>query len=605
MQHTTNHQQTPFAVNAASVKKWIEELPLGSTGETTKQIYRAVHSLNKQEIPLKHRLDFLELIVPVVLELFPRLTKHFTNVSLPLNNKTASVVNVTSALMLDLIKSYQTLIKTLLANKPFGWKKPFSLSLHRSLIIYGNLLHTHQTSYQPLPKGVWHGVYWCYSQSEKYGFENRQFPPLVSTETKTSIQHEFTRILLLSLLSPSSLSHKNMRDVNSLMPLWINNAIISTTEPADKKTCYTLNLLSDSAPYLIGTRNDHTTHTAERRYLSTLNIQNKLNGYLNRLGHNQVMRLGNIVLDREVISVLQNNWTRNKTRKQVRKPGKGFVDIIAGITPIHSILSQTKQPAHDVVSNDNSINFDSPLVIDFEQTLTIEPLVKQTDNSTLNLSHFLSHTEQEKDIWEQVYEYNKNEVAQQHWTESTILKNYSFSKSQLIDYSQEGYRLIIDAESIESLKHNDLVATREHALAPWALSHIRWLHYSPSGKIQFGLKVLSHQVLPVNIRFDNHAQNTKPLPCLLGIERNDLLLFVPTLPSNLQGKSLHLEHNSQHTKIELSKKLYYSPGFDVYSILEISASNQLEHARLQSTRSIGSPQKDIESEFHDSIWNSF
>lgn len=363
-----NDNQQTFDLRPAVIKKWISNLPLGSTGETSKQLYHAIKKVNQQNNSLDQHMEFLESIAPTLTLLYPRLSKYFTDVSLPLGTKTRNAIHVTSSLLKEILHGYHFIIKTLITNKSFGWKKSFSLALHRSLIYTSQILSTQRLSYQPYSKGIWKEVFWCYQQAEKLKLLNK-IHRSDNAQNKSSIDYEFKKLLLLSLLSSNNLGQKNMQEVHNLMPIWIKHCDILLKESKDKKTCFTLNLLSDIPPYLIGTRKDQTQETIDRRYLSTTRLKNLLTSYLNNIEDNGAIKIGSNILSNSTIHSLLNNWTRNLLRTDIRKEGTGFVDIVTGITAIHFVLNQQDQPAYDEVST--TLPDD---VIDFESTLTIEPI---------------------------------------------------------------------------------------------------------------------------------------------------------------------------------------------------------------------------------------
>ena len=586
-----------FDLRPAAIKKWIEELPLGSTGETSKRLYHALKQVNRQENSLDRHLDFLESLAPTITLLYPRLSKYFTNVSLPLNTKTRNVIHVTSSLITEVLRGYHSVLKTLITKKPFGWKKPFSLALHHTFIYSSQILCTKRLSYQPNTKGIWREIFWCYDQAEKLNLLNKTYRDLSSEQEKTSLEFEFKKLLLLSLLSTNDLGQKNMQEVHNLMPLWIKHSNILTKEPAEKKTCFTLNLLSDIPPYLVGTRKDNTQQNIDRHYLSTLKLKNLLSNYLDKIKDDAAIRVGKNILSKSTIQSLLSTWSRNHLRADVRKEGTGFVDIITGITAIHFVLNQQDQPAYDEVSKDLPDN-----VIDFDSTLTMEPLKYTSENDTLNLEHFLSKSDQEEDVWGAVYENSINStLPEANWTESGIYKVYNFTKSILLDYSKDGYRLSVNANKVDSLKHNELIAVREHALAPWALAQVKWLHFSERGDVQFGLRILTHHVLPVNICYKANRDLSKPLPCLLGLDRKNLMLFAPTLPTSLKDKKIQLEHQEQYSQIHLKNKMLSTSAFDVYEIHEPTSSDNT------SSQEIKQPEMIInsKSELTDNIWENF
>ena len=594
-----DNTQNIFNIQPAVVKKWVSDLPLGSTGESSKLLYHALKQVNNQTNSLDHHLEFLEILTPTLTSLYPRLSKYFTDVSLPLGTKTRNVIHVTNSLLTEILIGYQTIIKTLISKKPFGWKKPFTLALHRTLIYTSQIFSTQHLTYQPYSKGAWRDIYWCYHQAEKLKLLNKSYPNYTSNQEKTSIEYEFKKLLLLSLLSANDLGQKSMQEVYNLMPLWIKNTDILTNESDDKKSCFTLNLLGDVPPYLIGTRNDKTKRTLDRHFFSTFKLQNLLTGYLNKIDDEGAIKVGKSILSKSTIQSLLSTWSRIHLRKEVRNRGTGFVDIITGITAIHFVLTQQDQPTYDEVSYDLPDD-----VTDFESTLTIEPINHLNKKDPLNLNHFLGSTEQEEDVWGKVYDTSINEALPiASWTDSGAHKSFKFTKSILLDYSKDGYRLSVNDKKIDSLKHNELVAVREHALAPWALAQVKWLHFSEMGDVQLGLRVLTHHVLPVHVRYHANHTLSKPLPCLLGLDRKNLMLFVPTLPANLKGKKLELEHQDQHSHIHLKNKVLTTPAFDVYEIFE---SRTKDHSNAQE---ITQPELVVEANnktnLTDKIWDNF
>lgn len=600
MSSSQNDIQENFDIRPAATKKWISNLPMGSTGETSKQLYHALKKVNKQSNPPEQHLEFLETIAPTLTLLYPRLAKYFTNIALPLGKQSRNAIHVTNSLLKEFLLGYQTVIKTQITNKPFGWKKSCSLALHRCLIFSSHILCTQRLSYQPYTKGLWHEIFWCYQQAEKLKLINKSFRNFNENEDKTSIDFEFKKLLLLSLLSTNNLGLKNMQEVHNLMPLWVEHTNILLQETDDKKNCFTLNLLSDIPPYLAGTRKDNPGKILDKRFLSTSKLNNLLNKYLSRIEDKDgAIKIGRNILSKSTIQSLLNSWSRIHLRSDVRKEGTGFVDIVTGITAIHFVLNQQDQPAFDEGTTTLPDN-----VIDFESTIKIEPISPTIKHGTLNLNHFLSISDHEEDIWNKVYENSINETLPlANWTESGIHKVYNFSKSILLDYSKDGYRLSVNANTVDSLKHNELVAVREHALAPWALAQVKWLHFSEMGDVQFGLKILSHHVLPINIRYEANHGLSKPLPCLLGLDRKKLMIFIPSLPTNLNGKKLELEHQKQHSQIYLKNKVLTTTAFDVYEIHESqnNDSNSLHH---QDTSEIIIENND-NTQLSDNIWQNF
>ena len=595
-----SNDKSNFNISPAAVKLWAENLPLASTSETSKQLYRALKEVNLQNNSLSHHLQFLETIAPTLNLLYPRLSKYFTDASLPLTKKTRNVIYVTSSLFTEVLTSYQIIIKKLITKKPFGWKKPLSLALHNIFFYTSQALCAQHLVYQPHSKGSWRKIFWYYQQANKLKLLNKTHHNYRLNQEKTSIDYEFKRLILLSLLSAKELSLKNIKEVLNLMPLWVKHVEILKSETNDKTTCFTLNLLSDIPPYSIGTSKDRNKESLERHFLSTHKLKKILSNYLTKLEADNTVKIGKNTLSKLTIESLLSSWSRNHLRTKTRKEGAGFVDIITSISAIHFVLNQQDQPAYDEVSIELPDN-----VIDFESTLTIEPLNVPSKKDTLNLGHFLNSSDEEEDIWGAVYKntFKDDTLPAANWTETGSHKTFSFSKSILLDYNKNGYRLSVNDKTIDSLKHNELVAIREHALAPWALAQVKWLHFSKMGDLQFGIHILSDHVLPVHIRYAANGNLSKPLPCLLGLDRNKLMLFVPTLPTNLNSKKLELEHQKQHSQIHLKNKILSTAAFDIYEIHEPLISDYSSSQNINKNDIIIN--NHTETHLADDVWRSF
>ncbi len=586
-------ESTHFDLRPAATQKWIADLPLGSTGETSKQLYHVLRQINQQDNHFQHHLQFLESISPTLHMIYPRLAHYFTDVALPLNKKTRNVLHITQALLKEMLQGYEQLAADLLKRKPFGWKKPFAQILHRSLLYRSQLFCTFRLTYQPYPQQTWQRVYWCYQQAEQSGLLNKKFVLFDDSKGKTSVDYEFKKLLLLSLLSANDLGQKNMQQVYELMPAWIKHCDLQKNEPDDKKTCFVLDMASDNPPFLVGTHNPVEKKNPNLRFLNTSKLNNLLHSLLEKVADNDSVQYNKKTLSRLTINGLMNTWSRQHLRTHLRKEGHGFVDIITTISGIHFVLNQQDQPAYDESSHD------LPDVVDFESTLTIEP-IKTPKSDTLNLSHFLGATDEEEDVWGQVYTNTINEtLPKTDWTESGMFRSYQFTRSILLDYSDYGYRLSVNPAKVDSLKHNELVAVREHALAPWALAQIKWLHFGQKADAQFGLYILGHHVLPIHVRYQIEHGMSKPLPCLLGLDQKKLMLFIPTLPTNLNGRKLELQHQKQYSSIHLKHKIYSTSAFDVYEIFDTAAH---EKKTLGEKAIVENPRTE---QLADGFWQNF
>ncbi len=90
---------------------------------------------------------------------------------------------------------------------------------------------------------------------------------------------------------------------------------------------------------------------------------------------------------------------------------------------------------------------------------------------------------------------------------------------------------------------------------------------------------------------------------MLGLDKKDLILFVPTLPTNLDGKKLQLEHQKQHSHLHLENKILSTPAFDIYEILESHHNANSTSKEIEKSKIIIEPKNT--TEITDNIWENF
>ncbi|MDX1285644.1 MAG: hypothetical protein R3182_11555, partial [Draconibacterium sp.] len=102
----------------------------------------------------------------------------------------------------------------------------------------------------------------------------------------------------------------------------------------------------------------------------------------------------------------------------------------------------------------------------------------------------------------------------------------------------------------------------------------------------------------------NHTMS-KPLPCLLGLDTKKLMLFVPTLPTDLKGKKLQLEHQKQHSRIRLKNRVLTTPAFDVYEIHEPTTQEDQMTQEIKPNPAVTKNKDKTQPVLSDKIWENF
>ena len=107
-----------FDSRPASVKNWIDALPMANIGETTKLLFAAVNELNHQDIPAPQRFKALEMLDKPVAYVTERMKKHFVAQPLPLSLKNLKIAHLSREMSHALATGYKVLVMEQIAKAP-------------------------------------------------------------------------------------------------------------------------------------------------------------------------------------------------------------------------------------------------------------------------------------------------------------------------------------------------------------------------------------------------------------------------------------------------------------------------------------------------------
>jgi len=126
----TPPKNNAFDSQPASVKRWIEALPMANIGQTTRLLYQALRDLNQQDIPQSQRFKSLELLGAPVAYVTGHMKKHYIGRSLPLAEKNLKIAYLSREITCTLATGYKILVMEQIAGVGKRDKKLLTTALH-------------------------------------------------------------------------------------------------------------------------------------------------------------------------------------------------------------------------------------------------------------------------------------------------------------------------------------------------------------------------------------------------------------------------------------------------------------------------------------------
>ena len=225
MQLSVPNRTTPkngaFDSRPASVKDWINGLPMANIGETTRLLFAAVNELNHQDIPAQQRFKALEMLYKPVLYVTERMKKHFVAQTLPLNIKNLKIAHLSREMSHALATGYKVLVMEQIAGVGRGDKKLLTTAIHRALKQLSQVLLKAYQVYEPCPDSVWLEVHSLYRYAENNGLHRTRVSGGEHSPAEPStITDAYKQILLLALACPYRMRHAEAEAVYTTLEQW-------------------------------------------------------------------------------------------------------------------------------------------------------------------------------------------------------------------------------------------------------------------------------------------------------------------------------------------------------------------------------------------------
>lgn len=563
-----------FDTRPDAVRVWLEHLPLGHAGETARRLYLVLHEVNRLDVNIHHRLDFLEQVAPPLQGVLVALKPHYSGKPFPLDPKSARVAQLAAELKAAMVVGCQIVMQqsdSLNWFRQRKWERIWTTALHRMLHYFGGIFSVHAQLHMAPPPGAWLMIHSAYRLLE----ENRLLEtvvPGIGGAAPTSLGHEYKQLLLLALLPPQRMQPAQLDEVHNHMAQW--TAALELSRPASHLACveaYCIDLDQDAAPgplWRLHPAREPNVHSLRQLRMTPLLEQIAQQVARQRAAAARITLPSGAEVQRDTAAQLLACWLRPPERAAAREQAGDEVHAVFGLREIHALLSGADAA---VAAPDTA---DEPV----PGGLAVVDGGTDRKQSFARSLGFVGERDEEADIWDMVYR-SKPPEPSRSWHEVEVARSYRLLAAERVNRSSGGVGLRFAAATLGAVRNGDLVAL--HAAgeeARWTLGAVRWLRSGAAGGIEMGVKRLHEQVVPAAICVEQDGRRSAPIDCLLGHEQEQLRVVLPQI-AGLASKRLLLQSGGREVHINLLEQLESSALFQMYRCAEHQAKREQAPAK--------------------------
>jgi hypothetical protein len=340
-----------FDTRPKKVIAWLQELPMGDSGECAKRFYHTLKEINRLDIPGRQRWQVLQMLTPLIIDITASLARHYTNQNLPIAEKDQKIASLCMELYSELAIGYKILIDQV-------WIKNLNLlniktttgMIYRALYYLYQILLTAYEIYTDPPSNTWMHIHQLYLYAE-----DNQLTHIVPHDIdskgpipRLSIGEIYIHIILLGLLSPFRLRQTDTKKVVKALKDWSKHCKILPAEQYEEKTGHVL--IKQNIDYAPGYF--FVDNTINHVYTRTLD-STALVDHISDLVVSQPARIeqnsGIYDLPADVIRLLIITWGGKSKRLFSRTSKDNRLTISVGINATHFMISNM-QKLHTILA---------------------------------------------------------------------------------------------------------------------------------------------------------------------------------------------------------------------------------------------------------------
>ncbi len=481
-----------FDTRAKQVGAWLEALPKGNTGETTRMVFRALTELNGLVLAPADRFRVLELFHPAIDAITETLQRHFVGRPLPLGEKNLRVVAVLQELLIAMATGYKAVIHACLqgAGKRIE-KHMLATAVFRNMRYLDSIqLHAYQI-YAHFPDNTWRELHQLFLFAEQSSLSTLPIRDETLKHRKSiSIEQLYKGSLLLSLACPYRLHQGEVDRVKEWLEEWVD--LVRLHKPGDAGAEAAIFLTQMNGDYAPTYR--HMLEGAEQTQLLRMLDTEELATHLRSQLPEEDPATTTGVFDREamrrdLLRRLALAWAVSPQRANKRLNVSSNVQAATGLTSVYQLISGGD--ANDAAErfSDGRARFDVPG--------DAPPPVG------------------ERAVTGGAYDMSQDELARIFGATSPAARKPAEAREakaaaasrpppvqtwRMVNVSSGGYCLLWREDDSSPAKVGELVGVRntdDQEMAEWGVGVVRWMRYNAKEGLRIGVEMLAPSIFPV------------------------------------------------------------------------------------------------------------
>lgn len=330
-----------FDTRPKHIDAWLEELPLGDTGECARRIYVALKEVNKLDISKNARLHVLNVLSSPAYDIFQTLKRHYVNQTLPLSDKNRNIAQLAIALNSEFATGYKIIVEQ-------SWTKNLSLFnrksitevIHHAMYYLSNMLLASYQIYADQPQNAWIQIHQLYLFAE----ENTLHKTVVKNKDSNkklpqcSIEDLYKQIVMLALISPYRIRQKIVDQLYYALLKWSEHCAILPAEDFSEDSHHIrVRLNSDTNPGLFGDK--ETANRIQARTFDTSTIVHMLSESLLDESRTTLNSEFENIPD-DVIKLIILTWSGKSKRAFSRTTANNTLTLTIGLSGTHDLISE-------------------------------------------------------------------------------------------------------------------------------------------------------------------------------------------------------------------------------------------------------------------------
>ncbi len=583
-----------FNSKTASVKRWIDRLPMANIGATTRLLFEALHDLNYQDIPAQQRFKALELLHKPVDFVTDHMKKHFVGQPLPLAASNLRVARLSREITHTLATGYKVLVMEQIAGIGRRDRKLLITALHRATRLLSSVLLKAYQVYEPYPDSVWLEIHSLYRYAEANDLHTTPVAyDYAGNRKKSTAVDAYKQIRLLALACPYRLRQTETESIYQALEQWAPYAELQRVEET-ATSLFVTNLDSDQPPSYLVLREAGTNRNTCRA-INTARLAEQLRKAL------AATRAANarppVRINAQTLRHLMLAWGVMPKRRHSRVKDGSDVVVSVGLSSVHYFVS-----GEAAFNNAPVVEFCPGVDTNERGTLVQEPARFQARDTQ-------DRQGQLPDVWEMNYRIegeippNNLELAVARAASGLhIDTSHRAQNWKMVNVSAGGYCLLWDNPEATRAQVGELLGIREERdpdTFHWRLGVIRWLKCADEPGLELGVQMLSPgadaiAARPENMKGKESKQYTRGLllPEIASIQQQATLLL-PSPPFK-HGDTAIANCQGQHVLVRLTKLVENTGSFAQFQFVSLGELEQ---------RPAEKPSKNLKPADFSDVWD--